>query len=150
MFHGLNTGTPSHTVLRLVFGPLEARVMEVLWTCGECTVREVMKKLDGELAYTTIMSTLNRLSRKNLVSRRMRNRAYIYSPRITCQEWKDKVARDVVARLLAGPQTSHEALIACLLEAASGQEGLLLQELQKRIRQTSLTEPPYPHSFEEA
>ncbi len=127
--------TADHSVLRLVLGPLETRVMEVLWARGECRVREVMKELDGDLAYTTIMSTLARLFQKNLVSRRMSKRAYCYSPRISCQQWKDRVARDVVAKLLAGPQASREALVACLLEAIDGREDVLLEELKKRIRQ---------------
>ena len=143
-----NTGIASHTVLRLILGPLETRVMEVLWMCGECRVREVVKRLDQNMPYTTIMTTLDRLFRKNLVSRRMCDRAYIYSPRVSCQEWKDKVARDVVAKFLAGPQTSREALIACLLEAVSQQDALLLQELEKRMRSTAYsdrqTSPPPP------
>ena len=129
---------PDHTVLAAsILGPLETQVMEVLWACGECRVREVMERLDRNLAYTTIMSTLDRLFRKNLVSRRLCDRAYIYSPRITCQEWKDKVARDVVAKLLAGPQASREALVACLLEAAGDQEDLLLGVIERRVRRPS-------------
>ena len=132
-----NPSTASHTVLRLILGPLETQVMEVLWACGECRVREVVKRLDRNMAYTTVMSTLDRLFRKNLVSRRMCDRAYFYSPLVTCQEWKDKVARDVVAKLLAGPQTSRDVLIPCLLEAVAGQDALLLREIEKTIRQTS-------------
>ena len=129
--------TADHSVLRLVLGPLETQVMEVLWACGECRAREVMQRMDRSLAYTTIMSTLDRLFRKNLVSRRLRDRAYIYSPLIGCQEWIDKVARDVVAKLLAGPQASREALVACLLEAAGDQEDLLLRMIERRVRQPS-------------
>ena len=121
------------SVLSVLLGSLEAQVMEVLWTRGECKVREVMRTLDRDLAYTTVMTTLDRLFRKKLLDRRKSGRAYIYSPRVTCQEWKDKMARDVVARLLAGPQSSREALIACLLEAVGTQDGLLL-EFQKAIR----------------
>ncbi len=137
MLPGSNTSTASHAVLRLILGPLETQVMEILWTCGECRVREVTKRLNRDMAYTTIMTTLDRLFRKDLVSRRMCDRAYIYSPRVTCQEWKERVARDVVAKLLAGPNTSREVLIACLLEAVSHQDALLLRELEKRIRRTS-------------
>jgi predicted transcriptional regulator len=130
--------TADHTVLRLVLGPLETRVMEVLWACGECRAREVMNRLDRNIAYTTVMSTLDRLFRKNLVSRRMCNRAYLYSPLITREEWTQRVARDVVAKLLAGPQTSREVLIACLLEAVEGQEEVLLQALEKRIERRKI------------
>ena len=65
----------------------------------------------------------------------MRGRTYFYSPRVTCEEWTDKVARDVVAKLLAGPKGSREILIACLLEAASQQDASLLHELERTIRE---------------
>ena len=64
----------------------------------------------------------------------MLDRAYLYSPRVTCQEWKHQIARSVVAKLLAGPQTSRELLLACLLEAAAQQELLLLRQIEKTIR----------------
>jgi len=126
-----NPSTASHTVLRLILGPLETQVMEVLWANGACRVREVIRKLNRKIAYTTVVSTLDRLFKKNLVSRQMRDRGYLYSPRVSCQEWTNKVARDVVAKLLAGPQTSREMLIACLLEAVVQQEALLLRGIEK-------------------
>jgi predicted transcriptional regulator len=135
MLPASNPSTASHTVLRLILGPLETQVMEVLWACRECRVREVIKRLDRSVAYTTVVSTLDRLFKKNLVSRQMRDRAYVYSPRVTCQEWKNKVAHDVVAKLLAGPQTSREVLIACLLEAISQQDALLLRAIERTIRE---------------
>lgn len=121
------------SVLSVTLGSLESQVMEVLWTRGACKVREVTRMLDRDLAYTTVMTTLDRLFHKKLVDRKKLGRAYIYSPRLTCQEWKDRLARDVVAKLLAGPQSSREALITCLLEAVATQDTLLL-EFQKEIR----------------
>ena len=129
-----NPSTVSHTVLRLILGPLETQVMEVLWANGECRVREVIKKLNRKIAYTTVVSTLDRLFKKNLVSRQMRDRVYLYTPRVSRQEWTNKVARDVVAKLLAGPRSSREVLIACLLEAVVQQEGLLLREIKEDLR----------------
>lgn len=144
MLPASKTTTPCHTVLRLILGPLETQVMEVLWNCGECSVREVVKGLNHEVAYTTVMTTLERLFKKGLVSRQKRSRAYFYWSRVSCQEWKDKIARDVVAKLLAGPHASREALIACLLEAVEQQEELLLQEIEKRIRETHFNSNPSP------
>ena len=105
------------SVAPVILGSLETQVMEILWRRGECKVKEVMRSLDRDLAYTTVMTTLDRLFRKNLVERRMSGRAYLYLSRVTCQEWKDKVTRDLVEKLLAGPRTSREVVIACLLEA---------------------------------
>jgi len=125
--------TVSHPVLRAIPGPLESRVMEVLWTCGECCGREIMQGLGQKIAYTTVMTTLTRLYQKKFVQRRMRDRAYLYSARVSCQEWKNTVARDVVAKLLAGPQTSRELLVACLLEAVRRQDPGLLAEVENMM-----------------
>ena len=91
----------------------------------------MVQKLNRQIAYTTVMSTLDRLYRKALVSRRRLGRAYLYSPRVTCKEWRDQVARDVVAKLLAGPDASRDVLLACLLEAVAQQGAWLLRELER-------------------
>jgi len=137
MLPARNSTTPSHTVLRLVLGPLETRVMEVLWADGHSSVRDVVKRLDPDMAYTTIMTTLDRLYRKHLVHRRKRKRAYIYWPRVTAEYWKNQVARDVVAKLLAGPDSSRKVLLACLLETVAQQDALLLDEIE-RVRNPRL------------
>src|SRR5208337_4180412 len=101
-----NQRAPNHKLLQLILGPLESQVMEVLWDGKECCVRQVLARLDQKFAYTTIMTTLDRLYKKKLLNRRLLGRGYVYSARVTCQEWKDTVARDVVAKLLAGPRSS--------------------------------------------
>jgi len=54
--------------------------MKILWEAGDLTVREVREKLHAErpLAYTTIMTVLDRLARKGVVSRRKVGRAHLY------------------------------------------------------------------------
>jgi len=121
-------------MLRVILGPLEAEVMEILWAHGECSVREVVRKLDRDIAYTTVMTTLDRLHRKDLLSRRRRLRAFLYRPSVTREEWKEQVARALIAKLLAGPEASREVLLTCLLEAV-GQDPLLLRDLEKRMRE---------------
>lgn len=129
-----NQPAPNHTVLRLILGPLETRVMEVLWECNECCVRQVLPRLHQQFAYTTIMSTLDRLYKKKFANRRKCGRAYVYSARVSCQEWKDIVARDVAAKLLAGSHSSREVLIACLLEAVRLQEPDLLEDIETTLK----------------
>ena len=65
-------------------GPLEQRVLELLWQRpGRRSVREVQAALGGELAYTTVMTTLDRLYKKGLLERRRDGRAYRYAARST-------------------------------------------------------------------
>jgi predicted transcriptional regulator len=115
-------------------GPLEAEVMEIVWAGGELNVRDVVQKLGRSLAYTTVMTTLDRLYKKGLLARRKCERAFVYSPRLTRQEWEQKRAGEFVAGFFAGPQPSSELLISCLVDAVGQQDSALLDELERKIK----------------
>jgi predicted transcriptional regulator len=115
-------------------GPLEIAVMEILWTNGESSVHDVVHKLDRPLAYTTVMTTLDRLFKKAMLERRKEDRAFYYSPRLSRSEWEQKRAGDFVAGFLAGPRPSGELLISCLVEAVGQQDETLLDDLERKIR----------------
>jgi predicted transcriptional regulator len=115
-------------------GHLEITVMEIVWDHGEGNVHDVVQHLDRPLAYTTVMTTLDRLFKKGLLARRKSERAFFYSPRLTRREWEHKRAGDFVAGFLAGPQPSGELLISCLVEAVGQQDEALLDELERKIR----------------
>ncbi|MFI5428031.1 BlaI/MecI/CopY family transcriptional regulator [Aeromicrobium sp. UC242_57] len=66
-------------------GELERSVMNVLWD-GDTplTVREVLDRLDErDLAYTTIMTVLDRLGTKEMVRRERDGRAFRYAPALS-------------------------------------------------------------------
>jgi predicted transcriptional regulator len=115
-------------------GHLELTVMEILWAQGESNVRDVAQKLDRPLAYTTVMTTLDRLYKKGLLTRRKSERAFLYSPLLSRSEWEQKRASDLIAGLLAGPQPSSDLLISCLVEAVGQHDAALLDDLEKKIR----------------
>jgi predicted transcriptional regulator len=115
-------------------GRLEVSVMEILWARGECSVRDVVHRLDRKLAYTTVMTTLDRLFKKGMLDRQKSDRAFLYSPRLSRQEWEQKRAGDLVAGFLAGPQPSGDLLLSCLLEAVGQHDETLLDELERKIK----------------
>jgi predicted transcriptional regulator len=115
-------------------GRLELSVMEILWSRGESSVRDVISELRRSLAYTTVMTTLDRLFKKGLLDRRKSDRAYLYSPRLSRHAWEQKRAGDLVAGFLAGPRPSRELLVSCLVEAVGQHDESLLDELEKKIR----------------
>ena len=115
-------------------GHLELTVMEILWTQGESNVRDVAQKLDRPLAYTTVMTTLDRLFKKGLLTRRKSERAFLYSPLLSRSEWEHKRAGALIAGLLAGPQPSSDLLISCLVEAVGQHDAALLDDLEKKIK----------------
>lgn len=68
-------------------GALEREVMDVLWGAdGPLTPGEVREGLVGELAYTTVMTVLNRLFDKGRVVREQRGRAFAYSAAVSESE----------------------------------------------------------------
>jgi predicted transcriptional regulator len=119
----------------LELGPLEISVMEILWNHGEAGVRDVAEKLSRPLAYTTVMTTLDRLYKKHLLNRRKSERAFLYAPRMSRPEWEGQRAGNWVAAFLANPQPSGEMLISCLVDAVGRQDEALLAELEKRVKQ---------------
>lgn len=58
-------------------GHLEIAVMEILWKQGESNVHQVAQRLERPLAYTTVMTTLDRLFKKGWLERRKSERAYL-------------------------------------------------------------------------
>jgi predicted transcriptional regulator len=77
----------SFAVSRL--GELERAVMDVLWDHGEpMVVRDVVRALsERDLAYTTLMTVLNRLANKDFVRRELDGRAWRYAPRASREEY---------------------------------------------------------------
>ena len=120
---------PAHQSL----GPLEILVMETLWLHGESNVRDVVERLERPLAYTTVMTTLDRLFKKGLLERRKAHRAFLYAPRLSRPQWEQRRAGDLVAGFLAS-EPSRELLISCLVEAVGRHDEALLDELEKKIR----------------
>ncbi len=115
-------------------GPLEISVMGVLWNHGECSVREVVPRLDRPLAYTTVMTTLDRLYKKGFLLRRKSERAFLYSPLLARRDWERKMAGDLIAGFLAGPSASRESLLSFLVDAVGQHDEEFLEELEKKIR----------------
>jgi len=125
---------PSQAAPQLSLGRLEFDLMQILWSRGESNVRDVVQQLDRPLAYTTVMTTLDRLYKKGLLDRRMPDRAFLYSARLSSQEWERRRAENILAGFLAGPHPSRELLLSSFLDAVGGHDAALLDELEKKIR----------------
>lgn len=78
--------------------PLELECLKALWSLGEATVRQVREVLapGRPLAYTTVMTLLDRLARKGAVSRRKAGRSFLYTPVLA----QDTLRRIAVSELI--------------------------------------------------
>jgi predicted transcriptional regulator len=113
-------------------GPLERRLLAALWTRGSSTVREILDIGDIKLAYTTVMTTLDRLYKKQLLDRVAEGRAFRYSPRYT-QEELEKAAVGETIRQLLGSGNSAGLPLSYLVEAVSEHDASLLNDLQRLL-----------------
>ena len=81
------------------FGDLEAAIMECLWSRAEpASVRDVLGELrtGKQLAYTTVMTVLDNLHRKGVVTREMAGRAWIYQPACDREQHTATLLREVL------------------------------------------------------
>jgi len=131
LFWGFRT---PRELLRASLGTLERQVIDIVWTGGEVTVREVHARLDGKVAYTTVMTTLDRLYRKGLLERTKRTRAFVYSAAASREELDQIVANDVVSGLLAGELAAPLPFLSNLVDAVGERDLALLDELDRLIK----------------
>ena len=113
-------------------GPLEQRLLEALWTRGHATVRELLDAGYNDLAYTTVMTTLDRLYKKNLLTRRAVGRAFRYTPRFTREELHREAAGEAFRQLLeASPATSMP--LVHFVEILAERDARLLDDLSELV-----------------
>jgi len=108
--------------------------MEILWARGESRVQDVVSALARGLAYTTVMTTLDRLFKKGLLDRTKQERAFVYRAKLTRADWERRRASDLVAAFLTGPGRSRDLLLSCFLDAVGTHDAPLLDKLEKEIR----------------
>ena len=122
-------------VVFTALGKLEREVMEEAWRRGETSVREIYEAFGEGTAYTTLMTTLDRLYKKNLLDRRKEGRAFLYSPRVTHRELEQGIAQDVLDGLLGRDAEGVEPILACIVEAVGERDGRMLDELDRLIKE---------------
>jgi predicted transcriptional regulator len=118
--------------LARVFGELEAEVMDAVWDLGEPSVAEVVARLDGDVHYKTVMTVMNRLVDKQILTRSRVGRAFAYRPVESRSEFLERVSRCVVEGLVRdfGP-----AAVAQFVDALDAVDPKLLDRLEDLVRQ---------------
>jgi BlaI family penicillinase repressor len=113
-------------------GPLEQRVLDALWARGSATVRELLENSHSDLAYTTVMTTLDRLFKKGLLTRSEEGRAFRYVPRVSREELHREAAGLAFRQLLdASPASSLP--LSFLVEILSERDAQLIDDLRKLV-----------------
>lgn len=112
----------------------ELELLSILWQIGEGTVQDVCDRLQRDLAYTTVMTTLNLLAiRKKVLVREKRGRAFVYRPIVT----REEIAKTVLAELtdiLFGNRLPELVLNLWSDRQSDGRAEAILRDAVERVR----------------
>jgi predicted transcriptional regulator len=108
--------------------------MEVLWLHGSATVQAVADRLSAALAYTTVMTILDRLFKKGMVTREKQDRAFVYSAAMTASTLEQDRTTGMVRQFFSGSVTSQDVLLSCFVDAVQNYDSELLSHLEEKIR----------------
>ena len=122
-------------VASLALGRLERQVLDETWQRGEVSVRDIYVCFGEKTAYTTLMTTLDRLFRKRLLNRRKDGRAFLYAPTVSREEFEHGIREDVIDGLLGGGAEAIEPVLACIVDTVSEHDREMLDELDRLVQE---------------
>ncbi len=131
--------------LEQFFGSLEIRVLEALWAAEAAqNVRDLQPSFQG-VAYTTLMTTLDRLHRKGVLDREKLGRAFFYRPRYTREALLSGLAGEALAAVFGSRAAELKPIISFFVETVSREDRESLAALERLVaerRRESSDEDP--------
>src|SRR6478672_12351033 len=122
-------------VASLALGKLERAVLDETWQRREVSVRDIYLAFDERIAYTTLMTTLDRLFKKKLLERRKDGRAFVYAAVVSRDDLDRGIKEDVVDGLLGHGADGVEPVLACIVDTISERDRELLDELDSLVQE---------------
>lgn len=92
--------------------PLELDIMKAIWTRPPITVRDVQAAIrpSRNLAYTTVMTLMDRLYQKGFLSRTLRSRTHLYEPAIDFSDVRDEAVELLIQNFFGSKEKLQEFL----------------------------------------
>lgn len=120
--------------LQALFGELEAEIMEILWDRGPLKGKDIFEatKDKRKIAYTTVLTVLDRLSRKGFVKKKKKFRSTIFIPTIAKKDFQSIVAQKLVRSAI---NISNDFAISAFLDIFSEMKSEELEKLSKFIEE---------------
>ena len=110
----------------MALGKLERQVLDATWQRGEVSVRDIYLAFDEAIAYTTLMTTLDR---------RKDGRAFLYSPAFSPEEFEHGIRADVIDGLFEHGADGIQQVLACIVDTVSERDRELLDELERLVKE---------------
>ncbi len=122
-----------------VLGPLEAEVMEIVWDRRDATVRDVHRALADRrpIAYTTVMTTMGRLTDKGILRRVEDQPAHHYFPLVTREQYANYTVKSVVDWLV---NHFRDPAVAYFIDRVEEEDQAVIESLREAIQQREAQE----------
>jgi predicted transcriptional regulator len=125
----------SSSDLERFFGTLEIRVLEALWESTEPqSVRSLQPVFEG-VAYTTLMTTLDRLHRKGVLDREKAGRAFVYRPRYTREALLSGLAGEALEAVFGTRAAELQPILSFFIETVSREDRESLAALERLVEE---------------
>jgi predicted transcriptional regulator len=124
-----------HEVLHNSLGSLEREILEICWKHPDVNVSTACSLLKSTMAYTTVMTTMDRLFKKGLLERRKSGRAFVYNASATRSELEGAMAAELVQSLFSRDEAEPLPILSSLVDAVSDRDRALLDELERLLRE---------------
>ena len=124
-------GRQQSTLERL--GELESELMERVWAHQQVSVRDLHQEMQGRLAYTTLMTTLDRLYKKGLLQRRKEGKAYFYAAVLSERQYQESLTQHFCGIVLNDRRHSS-AVLSRFVEAVSETDREMLDLLDEIVK----------------
>lgn len=109
--------------------------MDVLWRGADLAVRDVQAQLARPIAYTTVMTTLDRLFKKGFVRRRRKGRAFLYTAAYARHELHATVSSGLLGHLLDSASAAATPVLSNLVDMVADRDDRLLDELERLVQE---------------
>lgn len=108
--------------------------MKLVWRVGQSSVRQLHTlSSHPQLAYTTIMTTVDRLYKKGLLTRSRMGKAYLYGPRLTENDYRERVAEHLISLAVQNGKR-NDVVLSCFVDAVSELDREMLDRLDELVK----------------
>ena len=114
-------------------GKLESELMELIWDRGEISVRALHDVIGPRLAYTTVMTTLDRLYKKKVLARKKLGKAYYYVPVLTREQYRDRQTEHIL-NVVFRESSNSDAVLSCFIDVVSESDKKMLDKLDELVK----------------
>ncbi|MEK4714015.1 MULTISPECIES: BlaI/MecI/CopY family transcriptional regulator [Sporosarcina] len=120
--------------LNRFFGPLEAKIMDVLWNDVEMTIKDVQQVLEREKStnFNTVMTVMNRLVDKEILCKRLEGRSFLYKPLLSREEFLTTQSKEMTNELM---DEFGNVVVSHMLDALEDVDDALVAKLEQKIKE---------------